>query len=149
MSKQQIRKICIAVVVLIVCALGIFKAGMTVGAANDAEPGSIKDPLITKSYLDAYMANYGGGEATAGYTKVTLSKGSTIIGKAGTEMVLYSGSANAYAKSSELVNISFGESVSDGLTLGKYCVYLCPDSDAGLTATSDVVIFIKGQYSKK
>lgn len=149
MSKQQIKKICIVAVILIICGFGIFQAGMTVGAANNAEPGSVNDPLITKSYLDSYMANYSGGEATAGYTKVTLSKGNTIIGKTGTEIVLYQGSANAYAKSSELVNISLGEAVADGLTLGKYCVYLCPDSDAGLKATSDVVLFIKGEYSKK
>ncbi len=148
MSKQQIKKIGIIAVILIICGLGIFQAGMTVGAANSAEPGSVNDPLITKSYLDSYMANYSGGEASASYVKVTLSKGSTIIGKTGTEILLYSGSANAYAKGSDLVNVSLGEAVADGLTLGKYCVYVCPDSDAGLTAVSDVVLFVKGEYSK-
>lgn len=149
MNKQHIKKVAIIVAIVVVFALGIFKAGMTVGAANNGEPGSVNDPLITKSYLDAYMANYSGGAANASYTKVTMSKGSTIIGKTGTEILIYSGSANAYAKSGDLVNISVGEAVADGLTLGKYCVYLCPDNDAGITATSDMVLFVKGEYSKK
>ena len=142
------KKICIIVVILLICGAGLFKAGMTVGAAGNAEPGSVNDPLITKSYLDSYISNLGiSADAQAGYTKVVVQKGKTIIGHAGTEILLYSGSANAYAKSAELVNVTMGEAVSDGLSLGKYCIYLCPDSESGITATSNVVVFVKGSYT--
>lgn len=148
MNKEQMRKIGIIAVIVIICGLGIFKAGMTVGAAGNNEPGSVGDPLITKSYLDSYMSSIGvSPDASTGYKKVTLSKGSTIVGQEGAEILLYSGSANAYAKSSKLINLTVGEAVDDGLTLGKYCVYLCPDADSGITATSDVVVYVKGGYS--
>lgn len=148
MKYGRNRKICIVVVVLLICGAGLFKAGMTVGAAGDAKPGSVNDPLITKSYLDSYISNLGiSNEASSGYRKVVLAKGKTIVGHEGTEILLYSGSANAYAKESELVNITMGESVDDGMSLGKYCVYLCPDAQSGLTAQSDVVVFVKGRYT--
>ena len=148
MNRSRNKKICIIAVILLICGAGLFKAGMTVGAAGNAEPGSVNDPLITKSYLDSYISNLGiTADAQAGYSKVVLEKGKTIIGHAGTEILLYSGSANAYAKSADLVNITMGEAVDDGLSLGKYCVYLCPDSEAGVTAMSELVIFVKGSYS--
>ncbi len=148
MKNGRNRKIFIVAVILLICGAGLFKAGMTVGATGEAKPGSVNDPLITKSYLDSYISNLGiSNDADAGYTKVVLSKGKMIVGYEGTEILLYSGSANAYAKSAELVNITMGESVNDGMTLGKYCVYLCPDSDSGITAQSDVVVFIKGRYT--
>ena len=148
MNMGRKKKICIIVVILLICGAGLFKAGMTVGAAGDDKPGSVNDPLITKSYLDSYIANLGiAGVEQTGYRKVVLEKGKTIIGHEGTEILLYSGSACAYAKSSQLVNVTMGETVDDGMSLGKYCVYLCPDAAAGITAMSDVVIFVKGSYS--
>lgn len=148
MNKGRMKKICIVAVILLICGAGLFKAGMTVGAAGNAEPGSVNDPLITKSYLDSYMSNLGiSGDAQSGYNKVTLTKGKTMVGQEGTEILLYSGSANAYAKSGKLVNVTIGEAVNDGMSLGKYCEYLCPDADSGITAMSDVVVFVKGGYS--
>ena len=150
MKNGRNKKIFIVAIIVLICGAGLFKAGMTVGAAGEAKPGSVNDPLITKSYLDSYISSLGiSNNADEGYKKVVLSKGKTIVGHEGTEILLYSGSANAYAKSAELVNITIGESVKDGMTLGKYCVYLCPDSDSGVTAQSDVVIFVKGRYTAK
>lgn len=144
------RKIVIVSVILIICAGAVFKAGMIAGAANNAEPGSVNDPLITKSYLDSYIQNLGLSSGTGvsdGYTKVILSKGSTLVGREGTEILLYSGSANAYVKGEKIVNVTKGEVYEDGMTLGKYCVYMCPDSNSGITAISDVVVYVKGKYT--
>ena len=144
------RKKVIVSVIGIICAVAVFKAGMIAGAAGDAEPGSVGDPLITKSYLDAYIQNLGLSSETGtseGYTKVVLSKGSTLVGQEGTEILLYSGSANAYVKGEKIVNVTMGEAYGDGMTLGKYCVYMCPDSSSGITAISDVVLYVKGKYT--
>ena len=151
MSNEKIKKIVIVAVILIICTAGVFKAGMYVGAANDAKPGSVNDPLITKSYLDSYMSsfNLSGNSETSGYEKVTLSKGSTLVGYEGTEILLYSGNANAYVKGASLVNVTMGEACADGMTLGKYCVYVCPDSDSGIKAQSSVVVYVKGKYTAK
>lgn len=149
MNREKLKKILIVAVILVIGIGGVFKAGMIVGAANDVTPGSVNDPLITKSYLDSYISSLGlyGDTSSSGYKKITLSKGSTLVGHEGTEVLLYSGSANAYVQGADLVNVTMGEVYGNGMTLGKYCVYLCPDSNSGITATSEVVVFVKGQYS--
>ena len=143
-SKKQ--KILWAAVIFMVVTI-VFGIGIKVGAAQDKEPGSVNDPLITKSYLESYLGENGGGQA--GYSKVTLKKNQLLIGKEGTEIVLYSGSANTYSTSAGLVNVSVGEISADGMTLGKYYSYLCPDSETGIKAISDTVVFVKGGYSSR
>lgn len=148
---SKVKKISIVLIIVIVGSLGIFKAGMMVGAADEPKPGSVNDPLITKSYLETYIASLGlsGNSTSAGYTKVVLQKGSTLIGDEGTELLLYSGSANAYVKGDQLVNVTMGEAYDDGMTLGKFCVYMCPDKSSGIVAMSDVVVYVKGNYTSK
>ena len=150
-SMSKMKKIAIVLVIVVVGSLGIFKAGMLVGAAGEAKPGSVNDPLITKSYLESYISSLGlsGNSAASGYVKVVLKKGSTLVGSEGTEIMLYSGSANAYVKGEQLINLTMGEAYGDGMTLGKYCVYMCPDKSSGVVAMSDVVVFVKGDYSSK
>ena len=122
-----------------------------VGAAGEAKPGSVNDPLITKSYLESYISSLGisGSSAVSGYVKVNLQKGSTLIGNEGTEIMLFAGSANAYAKDQQLVNLTIGEACDDGMTLGKFCEYMCPDKSAGIVAVSDAIVYVKGAYSTK
>ena len=148
---SKVKKISIILIIVIIGSLGIFKAGMMVGAADEPKPGSVNDPLITKSYLESYIGSLGLSEnsASVGYTKVVLQKGSTLIGNEGTEILLYSGSANAYVKGDQLVNVTMGEAYDDGMTLGKFCVYMCPDKSSGIVAMSDVVVYVKGNYTSK
>ena len=147
----KMKKIAIVLVIVIIGSVGLFKAGVMVGAAGEAKPGSVNDPLITKSYLESYISSLGlsGDSKTSGYSKVVLKKGATLIGAEGTEIMLYSGSANAYAKNEKLVNLTMGEACDDGMTLGQFCVYMCPDKSAGFVAVSDVVVYIKGTYTSK
>lgn len=147
----KIKKVAIVLIIVVIGSLGIFKAGMLVGAAGEAKPGSVNDPLITKSYLESYISSLGlsGNSAASGYVRVTLKKGNTLVGNEGTEIMLYSGSANAYVKGQQLVNLTIGEAYGDGMTLGKYCVYMCPDKSSGVVAMSDVVLYVKGNYTSK
>lgn len=149
MSKM--KKVAIVLIIVVIGSLGIFKAGMLVGAAGEAKPGSVNDPLITKSYLESYISSLGlsGNSAASGYVRVTLKKGNILVGNEGTEIMLYSGSANAYVKGQQLVNLTIGEAYGDGMTLGKYCVYMCPDKSSGVVAMSDVVLYVKGNYTSK
>ena len=147
----KMKKIAIVLIIVVIGSLGIFKAGMLVGAAGEAKPGSVNDPLITKSYLESYISSLGlsGNSEASGYARVTLKKGNTLVGNEGTEIMLYSGSANAYVKGQKLVNLTIGEAYGDGMTLGKYCVYMCPDKSSGVVAMSDVVLYVKGNYTSK
>ena len=92
-SMPKMKKIAIVLIIVVIGSLGIFKAGMLVGAAGEAKPGSVNDPLITKSYLESYISSLGlsGNSAASGYTRVTLKKGNTRVGNEGTEIMLYSG----------------------------------------------------------
>ncbi len=134
-------------IILAAAFLLIFALGMIVGAQTTDEPGSEKDPLITKSYLEMSLENIDGSKADSSYKKVTLSKGQLLVGYEGTEIMLYQGNATAYSTADGVVNVTVGEMVKNGITLGKYCVYVTPDSDSGIKAISDVIVFVKGKYS--
>lgn len=135
--------------VLIIGVVCVFCTGLAVGAQAGSEAGSVNDPLVTKSYLDARLENVGAGSGSnqSSYTKVVLKKGDVLIGYEGTEILLYSGSGTAYSAGKGIVNTTVGELSSNGTTLGKYCVYVTPDADSGIKAESDMVLFVKGRYS--
>ncbi len=135
------------IIILAVSGIIIFAAGMLVGAQTTDEAGSVNDPLITKSYLDMRLQDIDGSESVSSYKKVSLSKGKVLVGKEGTEIMLYQGNASSYSTSKGIVNVTVGEMAANGTTLGKYCVYLTPDSESGIKAESDIVIFVKGAYS--
>ena len=149
------KKIAIVVIILTVLTVGIFKAGMVAGAAT-SEAGSSGDPLITKSYLDERLASLGdissgasGTKTSADYKKVTLNKGSALYADAGTEVVLYTGNAKAVSNGDGIINITKGELTANGISLGKYCSYLIPASQSGISAISECVVFVKGGYTIK
>lgn len=142
---SRIRKI-LTVMILMIAVLAVtFRAGVAIGAQNGV-PGSVSDPLITKSYLDARLAQLEKGNAgnivSQGMTKLTLSKGDIVSGGEGTMFVLISGSASA--SGSSMVNITGGEGLSDGMTISKYNTYLSTDSTGAIRAESSAVVFVSG-----
>jgi len=134
-------------IIIALSGIIVFAAGLIVGAQTTGEAGSVEDPLITKSYLDMRLEDFDGTGNSSSYKKVTLAKGKVLIGKEGTEIMLYQGNGVAYSTSKGIVNVTVGELVENGITLGKYCVYLSPDSESGIKAESDVVLFVKGAFS--
>lgn len=135
----------LTVIILTIAAFAVtFRAGVAVGAQNGV-PGSVNDPLITKSYLDARLAEVGKSPANSGgMTKLTLTKGDIVSGGEGTMFVLISGSA--FASGSAVVNITGGESLSDGMSISKYNTYLSVDSTGAIKADSSAVVFVSGSY---
>lgn len=134
-------------IILAICGVIIFAVGIVVGAQTTNEVGSVNDPLITKSYLDMRLGENGDGGSGSSYKKVTLSKGKILVGHEGTEIMLYQGNASAYSSAKGIVNVTVGEMSANSTTLGKYCIYVTPDSDSGVKAESDLVLFVKGSYS--
>lgn len=145
---KKFEKINKKIVITILGFVCIFGVGMVVGAQTAGEAGSVNDPLVTKSYLDSRLENVSpGGTASSEYKKVVLSKGKVLVGKEGTEIMVYSGNAVAYSTADGIVNVTVGELAKDGVTLGKYSVYVVPDNESGVKAGSDVVLFVRGDYS--
>ena len=77
MMNNKMKIMVSAVLMITVLCVLTFKAGVMVGAA-DNEPGSVGDPLVSKSYLDSRLDGLSGV-----MTKVTLSKGSVLVAAEG------------------------------------------------------------------
>ena len=136
------------ITIALVAALAMVAAVTVYAVANY---GSREDPLVTSSYLqdvvqprmeDAYRSTLNGaiGEmeeqfadqvAAAGgtYVLVTLENGQTLTGRAGTEVLMRSGAAAVGAK------------------LTENHLYLLQADGAGVHASADTTVMVRGSYS--
>ncbi|WP_202079390.1 hypothetical protein [Caldalkalibacillus salinus] len=109
MNGTTMNKGKIGTVVTVMLAALLIGTGTS---ANNAEPGTAEDPLITKSYMDEKVAEikaelraelsadtgHGGGDGTtSGSSPMVverLEEGQKLIGEAGTEIIVRTGQAN-------------------------------------------------------
>lgn len=160
MKKNKLTLLITAVLVL-----GII-AGVSVYAANNY--GSKDDPLVAKSYLDqvltpqlmdkvdekidAALAQSGGESGSAEtYKVVTLSRGQTLTGKVGCEVMLRVGTASCTAiYNPGLVDTTGGTALNSGSSLVKNHLYMVTIEGGGFTATADTVkVLARGSYTIK
>ena len=143
----RIRKGFLACIAVMLALAGAFFLGKRVGASSGT-PGSVNDPLITKSYLESRLSDVGaGGTSSAGYKKVSVKKGGVLTCNYGAVIVLYKGSARV-SDSGSLINITGGTVFNKGDTIAKYESYLVPESGCGVKADSDSIIFLLGEIKK-
>ncbi len=146
--------------------------------ANPPSPGAEQDPLVSKSYVDNLVADAikiaSGTNATGGssidmdriisevkselsktsveaYVPVNATKGQTIIGHEGTEIILRSGKATALCpESNGVVNVSSGSDLLNGAEVKANNLLIVPRYDGrGVYVTSnDAWFLIKGGYDK-
>ena len=148
----------------------------TVTAAADA--GSTGDPLVTLSYLnDTYLTGIlsrvdakiaarntqlsaqidqklsgsgGSGVGTsAAFSVVTLTKGQTLNGSIGCEVMLRVGTASCVAASAPgLVDETSGDSINGGAALVRNHLYMMTIENRGVKATAATVkVLVRGGYS--
>lgn len=125
---------------LVICTI-VFHAGVRVGATGN-EPGSVGDPLVSKSYLDSRLDGL-----TGVMTKVTVSKNSVLTVSEGATMIVFSGNGAVSGNGAGLINVTTGELTKSGLSLAKYNTYLFPDAATTVTASSTMVVFVTGTYN--
>lgn len=138
---HRVYKFLTGMVIFAAVLLVTFRAGVAAGAQNGA-PGSISDPLITKSYLDERLAQIGGG--VGGMTRIDLVKGDIIIGEEGTTFVLVYGSA--FADGGGMVDITGGELLASGMSVSKYHTFLAIDGSSGFQADSSAIVYVSGKH---
>lgn len=138
--KNRMKKTGVFILTLALVGLVFFRAGVKVGAA-DSEPGSVGDPLVSKSYLDSRL-----NELSGVMTKVTLSKGSVLTAAEGATIIMFSGNGTVSGSGAGLVNVTAGELTATGISLAKYNTYLFPDAATSVTAGSTMVVFVTGTY---
>ena len=135
MEKKKRKKMWLAGAAVLTGTV-LFCSGMTVGAATN-EPGSVGDPLITRSYLEQQLEGVG-----SGYECITLKKGETLSLAQGTQIILYTGTASVVGS---LIDTTAGSLASAGTQAQKYHAYLAPADESGFTAEATCVIFYSGE----
>ncbi len=159
----------------VILAAVVLLAGLSAAASS----GSSSDPLISRSYLEnvftpgimakteallaqkeaalsqrlteqleAYRTQTGGtGQAT--YRVVTLSKGQTLTGGVGLELLPRTGSVICVADSAPgLIDMTGGGTMAAGNVLAQNHLYLATVSNRGVQAVTDsATVLVRGGYA--
>jgi hypothetical protein len=138
-----------------------FAAGMYLGTTvnadtGGAEPGSIDDPIVTKSYVDEKLQQIqpgsGGGVASASLKVVALQPGQSLIAFEGTEFIARGGKLVAIASASGgIPNVTAGKDLSNGTAIPLNHLLLFPRSDErgirfDANSKGTAVIMVRGAY---
>lgn len=132
-------------------AIGVL-IGQVGHADTPSQPGSADDPIVTKSYVDAKLAN-GGGGGTGGsdaFAVVQLSSGQVLKGGAGTEIILRAGSATAVASvNGAVVDVSGAADLPQGAAVAVNHLLLIPRNDGrGVKNVSSTGFYmVRGSYT--
>ena len=142
------KKILIAVIA-VALMLAAFKTGMVFGAGSSA-PGSQGDPLVTLSYLESRLAGLSGGSSSAvssdgGFSRVSLTKGQSLVISDGGELVVYSGSGTVLGTTG-MLSLSDSQMFPAGTSAVLYAHFLGIGSSSGVKASGDMTIYVKGGY---
>lgn len=141
------------------------------GVSLAVEPGSAGDPLVTLSYLNetflgqimtqvdqkiaarnsqiAQQAGVSGTMSTAEFTVVTLSKGQTLTGDIGCEVMLRIGTASCVAPSSPgLIDETTATTLNNGSALTANHLYMMTIEGRGVKAGADTTkLLVRGTYT--
>ena len=130
-----------------------------------SEPGSDKDPLVTLSYVNkaveqikvyvdekiSNVGNTGGTTASNELVIVNVKKGESLIGEAGTELILRGGKATAIGgELGGLSDVTKGDELNHNQVVSHNHLLLIPRSDGrGIYATQDAIFMVRGEYEVK
>ncbi|MHA6481322.1 hypothetical protein ACX1C1_05365 [Paenibacillus sp. strain BS8-2] len=175
--KQKVWKLAGAAVVV---AAGVW-VGMVAGnplAANSnaASPGTIEDPVVTKSYVDEQIAKLAGGGSVGNGSSgnngngsnggqtgsedgqstklevVELPVGKTLMAPAGTEVVVRVGKAVAYSSDENgISDLTGGTDIKSGKDVPTNHLIWFPRDGRGIKGHADekapLTLIVKGPYT--
>jgi hypothetical protein len=117
-------------------------------------PGSVDDPVVTKSYVDTKLIELenklsGAQGGSSSYQPVQVLQGKTLLGGVGTEIIFRSGEATAIDNGQNgISDITTGKDLRTGEALTLNHLLVIPKEDGrGIKATTDIWIMIKGKYT--
>lgn len=141
-----------AVLLVLLAAAGGYAA---FAGASGGDPGSAADPLVTKSYVEEYVAGYvqkalQNLQGPAWQVKV-VPAGQAFLGAAGTEFILRSGVAVAVDPTGNgIPDVTAGTSLPAGQSVAANHLYIIPRDDGrGFLARSEVVVMYRGRELSK
>ncbi|WP_313885402.1 hypothetical protein [Desulfallas sp. Bu1-1] len=130
-------------------ALGF--AGLATAAREDETPGSVNDPLVTKSFVEEYVREYfnqagsPAGPASRGWALSELEPGEEFTGNAGMELIVRSGRAVVVDPTgSGISDLTDGKNVLAGQVAQNNHLLLIPRADGrGVKAEKPTVIMYR------
>ncbi|MDR7871279.1 MAG: hypothetical protein RIN55_10485 [Tissierellaceae bacterium] len=126
-----------------------------------SEPGSVEDPLVTlsfvnnkidqiKEYIDVKIANTSGGGSSSELVVVELQQGQSLIGKAGTEIILRGGKSTAHGVevNKGLSDVTDGKDIDDEINHlpSNHLLIIPRDDGRGAYAVTDSIFLVRGDY---
>lgn len=150
---------------LVVIAVILYSTAAFAGTGSlVGQPGSVDDPVVTKSYVDQMkneikqevLKELGGAQtqtpgAAASLVVEQLKPGESIIGYAGTEFIVRSGKVAAIGseKGDGLPDVTSGTNIKGGQTVPLNHLILLPRDDGrGLKVVQgESYIMIRGNYT--
>ncbi len=140
MKKSWILRLVCLLTVLLLAATCVAAAGSV---------GSSDDPLVTYSYVNDTFKKEVLSEANGGFVLVTMSKGQTLKGQVGTEVMLRVGTAVCTASSAPgLIDTSSASTLDNGAALAKNHLYMMTIEERGVKATAGTVkLLVRGSYT--
>jgi hypothetical protein len=168
-SNKRLFSIAGAFLAGVACVLVFYSSA----EANSVKtPGSADDPVVTKSYVDAKVAELvkaeldkrgttnaaapstSGGSAGPSLEVVVVPVGKTMIVKAGGELVIRTGSAVAVSSDTNgLPDLTDGVDIAPGKPVGNNHLIWFPRDGRGVTTApdskTDLIVLVRGEYELK
>lgn len=145
------KKVKISITVFVLIFAGVLVS--TTFADSSSDPGSINDPIVTKSYVDEQIrlissGGGGGGQATEIVT-VKLNTGDSLIAGAGSEVILRTGKAVAYGDGSNgIPDVTGGADIKIGsnIPLNHQLIFPKADGRGIKITTGPAYVMVRGGY---
>ena len=135
-----------------------FWFGTTIeSVADSAKPGSIDDPLVTKSYVDQLLAERGisgGGQTAPAGVKtevVVVDPGKVLLAKQGAQFVLRAGKGVAYSPDANgISDVTDGKDILNGKPVANNHLLIFPREGRGVMpdpkTDSRLTVLVIGGY---
>jgi hypothetical protein len=154
------RILVVAVAILIFSAGALITRPWQSDADANSNPGSVDDPVVTKSYVDGIvgtlvqqelqkLGTVGGGSSKI--EVVTVPFGTKVIVEDGGELIVRTGKAVAYsADANGLSDMTDGVDIPPGKAVGNNHLILFPRGGRGVQAdpkqTKGLIVLVRGAY---
>jgi len=129
----------------------------------DAVPGSIDDPMVSKSYVDQQVAiivanqvaaavkSLGGSGTSANLKVVIVSPGQTLMAAAGSEFIVRTGTAIAVSKDTNgIPDVTAGKDIAAKTVISLNHLLIFPTESRGIAAdakSAPVYVMARGSYT--
>ncbi|MGO4538695.1 hypothetical protein [Paenibacillus sp. 2TAB19] len=159
--KQKLMRVLVASVLI---GAGVW-IGVSLGSPLEAEsntltPGSVEDPVVTKSYVDEQLAKINGGgsggsgggsSASATLEVVAVPAGKTLLAGAGTEVIVRVGKALAYSVDTNgVADLTDGTELKKGTPVPANHLLIFPREGRGIqpdpAQKNGLTVLVRGSY---